>query len=304
NTLVVSDTRVSAKELDCIDNTLPIYQASHERTIDILHTPLDIRFDWEAESVLGFAEITFTPYFYTLDSFELDARGFEIESIVRTDVKADLDFFYDGEKIIVYLPEKLYQGQERTIAVKYTAYPGRGPKGGSTAITSDQGLFFINADGTEDKPQQIWTQGETEHNSNWFPTVDKPNERMTTDILLTVEDRFKTLSNVILVESKSSENGYRTDHWKMDQPHAPYLVMIAVGEYVRVPDQWQDIELGYWVEPEYEEDASYIFENTPEMLSFFSDLLGIPYPWQNYDQVVVRDYVSGAMENTTAVVFG
>lgn len=304
DTLVVSDTRVSAEELDSIANTLPIYQSSHERTIDILHTSLDIRFDWEAESVLGFAEITFTPYFYTLDSFELDAKGFEIESIVRTDVKADLDFFYDGEKIIVYLPEKLYQGQERTIAVKYTAYPGRGPKGGSTAITSDQGLFFINADGTEDKPQQIWTQGETEHNSNWFPTVDKPNERMTTDILLTVEDRFKTLSNGVLVESKSSENGYRTDHWKMDQPHAPYLVMIAVGEYVRVPDQWQDIELGYWVEPEYEEDASYIFENTPEMLSFFSDLLGIPYPWQNYDQVVVRDYVSGAMENTTAVVFG
>lgn len=304
DTLVVSDTRVTEEELDSVANTLPVYRASYERAIDISHTTLDLSFDWQEQAVHGTATITFTPYFYTIDSFELDAKGFEIGSVVRKDVEEDLDFSYDGKKIIIHLPEKLYKDQERTIEIRYTAFPARKESGGSSAITSDQGLFFINPDGTEDKPQQIWTQGETEHNSNWFPTVDKPNERMTTDIYLTVEDRFKTLSNGVLEESKPAENGYRTDHWKMDQPHAPYLVMIAIGEYVRVTDQWQDLELGYWVEPEFEKDASYIFENTPKMLSYFSELLGIPYPWQNYDQVVVRDYVSGAMENTTAVVFG
>src|SRR5690625_517178 len=304
DTLVVTDTPVSTEEADSIDNSLPVYRASYERTIDIRHTTLDLRFDWEKESVIGKADITFKPYFYEVDSFELDAKGFEIGSVVCGDSKENIDFSYDGEKLLVQLPHSLQQDQERTISINYIAHPGKNSTGGSAAITSDQGLFFINADGSEDKPQQIWTQGETEHNSNWFPTVDKPNERMTTDIYLTVEDRFKTLSNGILISSESKEAGFRTDHWKMDQPHAPYLVMIAIGDYVRVKDQWQDIELGYWVEPQYEKDAPYIFENTPKMLSFFSELLGIPYPWQNYDQIIVRDYVSGAMENTTAVVFG
>ena len=47
-----------------------------------------------------------------------------------------------------------------------------------------------------------------------------------------------------------------------------------------------------------------IFSNTKEMLTFFSEKLGMDYPWDKYAQIVVRDYVSGAMENTTGVIFG
>lgn len=282
-----------------IPNTLPVYNESHRRVVDIVHTSLDLSFDWERKSVMGVAEIILKPYFYPIHEFVLDAKGFDIHSIQRKDNNSDLDFDYDGKQITVRLDKIRYHGDEFTIVIDYTAHPTG--TGGSAAITSDNGLFFINEDG---KPQQIWTQGETEHNSKWFPTVDKPNERMTTDIKLTVEDRFKTLSNGILVDSKPAGKGKRTDHWKMDQPHAPYLVMLAIGEFVKVEDRWGDVPLGYWVEPEFEEDAPYIYENTKEMLTYFSDLIGIDYPWQKYDQIVVRDYVSGAMENTTAVIFG
>ena len=60
----------------------------------------------------------------------------------------------------------------------------------------DIGLYFINPLNEEkDKPQQIWTQGETEANSCWFPTIDSPNEKMTQEIYLTVDNKFNTLSN-------------------------------------------------------------------------------------------------------------
>ena len=39
-------------------------------------------------------------------------------------------------------------------------------------------------------------------------------------------------------------------------------------------------------------------------MEFFSKITGVPYPWKKYDQIVVRDYVSGAMENTTASLYG
>ena len=119
---------------------------------------------------------------------------------------------------------------------------------------------------------------------------------------MTVPDKFVTLSNGTLISQTKNANGTRTDYWKMDQKHAPYLVFMGVGEFNVTKDSWNGIEVNYYVEPEFATEAKAIFGNTPEMITFFSNLTGIPYPWDKYSQIVVRDYVSGAMENTTAVV--
>ena len=122
--------------------------------------------------------------------------------------------------------------------------------------------------------------------------------------MLTVERGLETLSNGTLISSTDNTDGTKTDYWKQDQPHAPYLFMVAVGDFARVTDSWKGKPLEYMVDPPYEADAKKIFDHTPEMLTFFSDLLDYPYPWDKYSQVVVEDFVSGAMENTTAVTFG
>ncbi|MCX8486555.1 MAG: M1 family aminopeptidase, partial [Crocinitomicaceae bacterium] len=128
-------------------------------------------------------------------------------------------------------------------------------------------------------------------------------------ILMTVQDKYMTLANGKLISSKKNADGTRTDHWKQDLPHAPYLFMMAVGEFKTVKDSYtrkdgSKMEVNYIVEPAYEKDAKAIFGETPEMIRFFSEKLGVEYPWDKYSQIVVRDYVSGAMENTGAVVFG
>jgi len=135
-------------------------------------------------------------------------------------------------------------------------------------------------------------------------TIDKPNERCTQEVIVTVADKFETLSNGLKISSKVNGDGTRTDHWKMDMPHAPYLFALVVGEYAVIEDRWKDIDVDYYVEPKYEKDAKAIFPHTVEMLEFFSSKIGLDYPWPKYSQAVVRDYVSGAMENTTAVIFG
>ncbi|GIV43489.1 MAG: hypothetical protein KatS3mg035_0612 [Bacteroidia bacterium] len=120
--------------------------------------------------------------------------------------------------------------------------------------------------------------------------------------LLPLIKKYTTLSNGLLISSKDNGNGTRTDHWKMSLPHAPYLFMMAIGEFAVIKDKWRKIEVNYYVEPQYEKYAKMIFGNTPEMLEFFSKKLGVDYPWEKYSQVVVRDFVSGAMENTTATI--
>ncbi len=305
DTLVISAPKTDSQKAP-EDFELPVYNAEATKMYDLLHTKLDVRFDWEKQRVIGKATLRLKPYFYANRFLELDAKNFDINSVLDAKSKSPLQYEYDGYKLKIDLGREYTKDQELEVFVDYVAKPAeRNEKGGSAAITSDQGLFFINHDNSDPtKPMQIWTQGETESNSRWFPTIDKPNERCTQELYITVQDKYKTLSNGIKQSSTKNSDGTRTDYWKMDLPHAPYLFMIGVGEFAVVEDKWNDMVVDYYVEPDYEEDARAIFANTLEMLDFFSEKTGYKYPWPKYSQIVVRDYVSGAMENTSAVIFG
>jgi aminopeptidase N len=296
---------ISPKNIPPSDS-LPPYNPAHTHQIDLVHERVEISFDWTRRRANGKATLTIRPWFYTTEAVHLDAKNFDIQSVTLEPTATPLKYTYDNEQLRIQLAQPLTRGNEIKITVTYTAKPDeRTDYGGSAAITQDKGLYFINPDGADPtKPRQIWTQGETESNSYWMPTVDKPNERCTQEMYITVEDNFKTLSNGLLIASTRNANGTRTDYWRQDQPHAPYLFMMAVGEFAVVKDKWRNMDVDYYVEPAYEAYARDIFPYTPEMLDFFSKKLGVDYPWKKYAQVVVRDYVSGAMENTTAVIFG
>lgn len=281
------------------------YQPSRERKFDLLHTSLDLAFDYETSQVNGSALLLLTPYFYEQDILVLDAKDFEISDVWldESGETSPLNFSYTPKKVTVYLPRTYTSADTLQVGIKYIAKPGETTEPGSAAITDTKGLYFINPTGTEDKPTQIWTQGETEFTSKWFPTIDSPNERQTHDFKLRVPERFISLSNGKLVDQQLNDDGTRTDHWVMDMPHAPYLSALAIGEFAEIKDNWRDLAVNYYVEEKYAEGAKTVFQHTPEMIGFFSDLLGVDYPWQKYDQVVVRDFVSGAMENTTVSIF-
>lgn len=283
------------------------YRAANTRTFDLIHTSLDVRFNWEKQQLMGKAELTLRPYFYTTDKLVLDAKGFDLRavSLRKNGQLQALKYTYDKEKIYITLDREYTRNESLTIWVDYVAKPEELEAKGSAAITDAKGLYFINHLGEEkNKPKQIWTQGETESSSCWFPTIDSPNENMTQEIKITVDSRYVTLSNGLLLSSRPNGDGTRTDYWKQSKPHAPYLAMMAIGEFAVVKDKWKNIDVDYYVEPAYEPYAKAIFGETPNMLSFYSDVLDYPYAWEKYSQVVVRDYVSGAMENTTATIHG
>lgn len=281
------------------------YKGSRERKFDLLHTSLDLQFNYDSQVVLGKALLTLKPYFYDQDELELDAKDFEIHDVWLREGKETrpLALRYDQREATIFLPEVYTAKDTLEIGMSYTAKPNQNSGRGSKAISDNKGLYFINPESTAGKPVQIWTQGETEHNSKWFPTIDSPNERATHDIKLRVRDKYTTISNGRLLGQTSNGDGTRTDHWKMDQPHAPYLTALVIGEFAQITDSVEGLPLNYFVEKEYERGAKKVFEKTPDMIKFFSGLLGIDFPWQKYDQVVVRDFVSGAMENTTASIF-
>jgi aminopeptidase N len=279
------------------------YRAEREKVNDLVHTKLKVSFDYSKRYLLGEAWITLEPHFYTVNELELDAKSMLIHEI--TSAGKELKYEYDGHKLKIKLGNTYGKGDQYTVYINYTARPEEVEQEGSAAISSAKGLYFIDPDGTDPKkPTQIWTQGETESNSCWFPTIDTPNQKTSQEIYMTVPEQYVTLSNGLLTSQTDNNDGTRTDYWKFDQKHAPYLFFMGVGEYSIVKDKWKDKAVDYYVEKEYEPYAKGIFGLTPEMIEFFSNYTEIPYMWPKYAQIVGRDYVSGAMENTTAVMHG
>ncbi|MFA5575303.1 MAG: M1 family aminopeptidase [Brumimicrobium sp.] len=298
-----------AEEIEEIIHERPVYHASPTIQTNLIHTKLEVDFNWAESQLNGVATITCKPHFYPTDSLILDAKSMEIRS-VKIDGK-ELNFKYnDANFLRIGLDKEYTRNDKYTVVIDYIAKPNEKDKGGSSAIREDKGLYFINPTGDEGGHMtQVWTQGETESSSVWFPTIDRPNQRTTQEIYITVEDKYVTLSNGKMISSVDNGDGTRTDYWKQDLSHAPYLFMLAVGEFKIVKDSYTKkdgtvIPIWYYVEPEWEEHAKAIFGTTPEMMEFFTDLLGVPYVWDKYHQIVVREFVSGAMENTGAVVFG
>lgn len=285
--------------------TNPVQPAATILT-DVLDTKLDVRFDWTKQYLIGSALLTLRPHFYPQNQVTLDAKGFDIKNVrlVTGNKEKTLNYAYDKRKLVITLDRQYKRSEPYQVRVSYVAKPNELPANGSAAIKSDKGLYFINPLGTEkNKPKQIWTQGETEANSGWFPTIDKPNQRMTQEITMTVEAQYKTLSNGLLISTKNNPDGTRTDVWKQSLPAAPYLTMLAVGDFAVINDTWRGKAVQYYVDPKFQNTAKAVFGNTPEMMEFYSQMLGVDFPWEKYAQVAVHDFVSGAMENTTAVAF-
>ncbi|GAA4002829.1 hypothetical protein GCM10022408_12880 [Hymenobacter fastidiosus] len=301
-------TAAVAQQAPPANPALKIYRASATKVNDLVHTKLDVRFDYARRYLYGKEWVTLKPHAYATDSLRLDAKGMDIKavSLVNGEQLQPLKYDYaDQNNLRISLGRAMKPGEAYTVYIEYTAKPDELKVQGSAAISDAKGLYFINPDSTEKgKPVQIWTQGETEASSAWFPTIDRPNQKTTSEISMTVPSKYVTLSNGRLDSQKPAGAGLRTDTWKMEMPHAPYLFMMAVGDFKIHKETWRGKEVSYYLEPKYAPFAKQIFGNTPDMLEFFSNRLGVEYPWNKYSQIVVRDYVSGAMENTSATLHG
>ena len=284
------------------------YRASATKINDLVHTKLDVRFDYAKRYLYGKTWITLKPHGYPTDTLRLDAKGMDINAValMNGDQQTPLKYTYtDGANLRINLGKTFKPGEQYIIYIDYVSKPDELKVQGSAAITDAKGLYFVNPDSAvAGKPVQIWTQGETEASSAWFPTIDRPNQKTTQEISMTVPSKYVTLSNGALVSQTPAGPGLRTDTWKMDLPHAPYLFMMAVGDFKITKDTWRGKEVSYYLEPKYAPFAKQIFGNTTDMLEFYSNRLGVEYPWNKYAQIVARDYVSGAMENTTATLHG
>jgi aminopeptidase N len=265
-----------------------------DRPFTIEHIALELFFDFAKRSVRGSASLVLRRVDPDATFVELDAVAFTIESV--TVQGKDVKYMYDGRRLVVDLDPSFVRG---TLTISYAATPRKG-------------LYFLEPDEhVPTRPRQAWTQFQEEDARHVFPCHDKPHAKMTTEVRISVPAGFSVLSNGELAGKENGPEGSETFHWRMNDPHPSYLVTIVVGEFAVFGDRVtleagqgstvrHEVPLTYLVPKGREEDGRRTFARTPDMVTYFSHLTGVPYPWNKYAQVVVSDFIFGGMENTTA----
>ncbi len=259
-----------------------------DKLVDVLHTRLDLTVDPAKRSVSGVATHTVRPIQDGLDRLVLDCVELTVDGVADGSGRP-LRFDHDGEKLAIHFDNPVSREEALDVAVAYHGSPRLG-------------LYFTGpTEACPGKAGQVWSQGQDEDSRYWFPCFDYPNEKATSETLVTVPENWTVVGNGRLLEVvPHGKDGTRTWHHRESTPHVSYLLSIACGEFAKIEEVWRDIPVQYFVKPGFEAHARRAFGRTPDMLSFFSDYFGCDYPYEKYSQVVVEDFIFGGMENISA----
>jgi len=239
--------------------------------------------DVSTKSVSGNLTVVFD-ILKSTDSIFLDSQNMTFSKVLWNGSK--IRFENDGKRLILFNAFK--PSKKNTIVLQFTANPKKA-------------LYFVGWD--TNAPNQIWSQGQGKYTSNWLPSIDDMNDKIEFDLTVEFDSHYQVIANGKLVDKQI--NGANTIwSYNMKQPMASYLVALAIGNYDKSEDISESgIPLAMYYYPEDSLKAEPTYRYTKQMFNFMETEIGVPYPWQNYKQVPVHDFLYSGMENTGTTIF-
>jgi aminopeptidase N len=259
---------------------------ARDRDYDLQNARIELKFDLDQRQVIG-------QVMHTLRTLKDGLRQLDFDSVGLTILSARLDgkeahFSTDNAKLHVDLTAPSKAGEKHEVIIRYQGSPKKGLH------------FILPTKTSSSQPKEIWTQGEAEDTRYYIPIYDYPNDRTTTEMIVTVPRGWVTVSNGKLESVVDAGPNLKTWTWRQSQPISTYLISLVAGEFDESKKTWRNIPVDYRVPHGDADRIEPTFSRTPDMLTFFSDRLGVPYPWDKYDQTAVDQFTLGGMENVSA----
>jgi aminopeptidase N len=273
-----------------VSGQAPVKNFNRERTFDVQHYTIRTNFDRRQKTVFGDTTVLLKPLRDDFKTIELDSAAIKYESVRLEPENINLNYRLSGQKIIIALDRAYSAKDSISIRFKYSAKP-------------QKGIYFIEPlieNGKVERDAQIWTQGEPEEAHHWFPSYDFPDDKATSEQIITFEKGETVIANGELLEKRENANGTVTFHYKMPVPHSTYLTSFVVGKYAKISDSYKNIPLGFYVYPGTESIVPIAYGQTKDMFRIFEEMFEMPYPFNKYDQTMVANFNFGGMENITA----
>ena len=272
-----------------------ILHYARSRDFHVKNMRIELTFDVDKRAARGRVTHTLTPFRANLTTLTFDA-GKNLNIAVCAVNGTDAKFTHEGDQLRIACPA-LPMNRDAIITIQY-AFSGAANGGGANGAGGIH--WVIPNPAAPERRLSFWTQGETEGNRLWVPLYDAPNDKTASETITTVPETWTVIGNGtegrVTHDSAAKTRTYR---WTMKQPHSTYLLSLAAGEFDVKKSRWQGVPLYYVVPKGFGGLAGGSFDDTPNMLSVFSNALGVKYPWPKYAQSAVWDF-PGGMENVSA----
>lgn len=200
-------------------------------------------------------------------------------------------FFSDSRG--VYVIQDFLPSQDNRLELSYRVKPA-------------SGMYFINweHEAIDDSKKQVWTQGQGKYTSTWLPSFDDMQEKAEFDLNFEFPSGFELTANGELKASEKINDSLTRWEFDMTRPMSSYLVAVAAGKYTsrEITSQTGD-KIWLYYRPEDSVMFEPTYRYTAKIFDFLEEETGVPYPWQNYKQVPVLDFLYAGMENTGTTIF-
>jgi aminopeptidase N len=258
-----------------------------DRDVQMLHLALDLTPDFSRRTIQGAATLRFKPLVNPVAEIKLDAVELSVDSV--TSSEAIEAWQSTTDKLVITFAAQIPPDKEASVTVLYHAEPTRG-------------IYFRTPEmGYKPGDTHLFSQGEEIESRHWYPCFDSPNEKFTSEVTCRVPDGMTVISNGRLVsQDRDPATGLTAFHWSQEQPHANYLISLIAGYFKSLKDKHNEVDLGFFTPPSEFNEASNSFRDTRDIMAFYEQEIGLPYPWPKYCQTCVNDFVAGGMENTSA----
>lgn len=296
-TLLLSTSSLLVSAQNSYRSYLKDNTSYREHPLDITRMKVEVEFVPKKGLVIGKVTHSFTVLQKKVDSVFFDAPDIKISKATLNNQELNYKKVKTGIWVMPSRP--LTWEQSGKITFEYEATPRRG-------------IYFIGWNVPENMEQnpfavrkQIWTQGQGIDNRAWIPMYDDMNDKFITETIITFDKDYEVLSNGVLQSKTLNNDNTYTWHYAMSKPHAGYLLMLGIGKYgIKKTNSGSGVPMNLYYYPEFADRAEPTYRYSEMMVDFLEKETGIAYPWESYSQIMVQDFLYGAMENTTATIFG
>jgi aminopeptidase N len=261
--------------------------AQQTQFVDFLECKAEVMLLPLKKEVRGICTYTFIMK-EVVDSIYIDAKKMTFDNVYLKNRKVTYKVTDDK----IWLFENFKKGNEYSVSFNYTAHPKKA-------------MYFIDWENQNhlDANPQVWTQGQGKDNSNWMPSFDDMNEKVEFDLSITFNKNYEVIANGKLL-NVGETLGLKHWHYDMKQPMSSYLLAIAIGRFDnKTETSHSDIPLEMYYYPKDSLRVEPTYRYTKRMFDFLEEEIGVSYPWQNYKQIPVKDFLYAGMENTSTTLF-
>ncbi len=269
------------KVLEVLDDP---YKFIPKKYVDFEHLSANITIDPISHLVKGNVTFIFRQIKSDNDTLQLFTPAFKIKNITLD--KSKINWTIQQDNLTILLPKNTQKGGSHTLVIDYETVP-------KTEI-------YFNGwnDSTNTHRKQIWAH----RPYYWLPFA---NDRITVDMHITFDGRYKVFSNGVRESVNSNQDGTKTWHYKMYHNHPFFSTALVIGDYeYKNFNTAKGLPVELWYYPDQPEHLEPTYQFMSEMIKFCEDEFGVPYPYELYREVPVVNYLYGAMETTTSTIFG